>query len=236
MGAFRGNSCEYHLRLWCRLGTGVIVMNYLHRLVAISALPLLAQSAASIPDPAQTTASDSTPVASSVPAAKSEPQPLEYSEIITVEGKTKADLFAAARSWFVDTFRDSKNVIEVNDEGRGELTAKATYEYRAAAFIAQTLTSGWVTYRVSIYVKDGKAKIEVGRFIHEGTDAPLAKAINYGLITDARFPPKLKGMTDGASAKNWALLQSQSKAEADRLIKSATAALRNAKSSAGDNW
>lgn len=38
-----------------------------------------------------------------------------FSQIITVDGKSKDELFVASASWFVDAFRDSKSVLEISD-------------------------------------------------------------------------------------------------------------------------
>ena len=113
--------------------------------------------------------------------------------MIELPGKTKADLFAAARSWFVDTFKDSKNVIEVNDESRGEITAKGLFEFKAPALFAYNSINGTISYRVTILVKEGKVKIEISRFIHEGSALQNGIAINFGLITNDRNPHVVTG-------------------------------------------
>lgn len=78
-----------------------------------------------------------------------------FSQIITVDGKSKDELFVASASWFVDAFRDSKSVLEINDKESGLLKGKFTTE------VAQGLTSMIVESIITVEVKDGKVRLTI---------------------------------------------------------------------------
>ncbi len=78
-----------------------------------------------------------------------------FSQIITVAGKTKDELFVSAASWFVDSFKDSKSVLEISDKQSGLLKGKYTTE------VAQGLTSMIIESIITVETKDGKVRLTI---------------------------------------------------------------------------
>ena len=50
----------------------------------------------------------------------------EYSEVIDVPGKSMAELYVIANSWFVDNFNSAESVIQFQDKEEGRLMGKYT--------------------------------------------------------------------------------------------------------------
>lgn len=78
--------------------------------------------------------------------------PLEQRQLVTVhevQGKDRAALFNLSRTWFVNTFRDSKAVLEIQDKEAGQLFGKGV----VMGVVPLTLGGG-ARVSISIDVKD----------------------------------------------------------------------------------
>jgi hypothetical protein len=114
---------------------------------------------------------------------------LTFSEVVTVDSTTKDQLFDKGREWFVDNFKDSKNVLEVNDKATGELLGKGSIKYSPDVSAAAAVT-GWITFSIKIKVKDGKYKYEIGDFVHEANKGGSC-SVSFGEITTTVEAPEL---------------------------------------------
>jgi hypothetical protein len=82
-----------------------------------------------------------------------------YSEVINVEGKTKDDLFLSAKTWFVNAFKSSNDVIQLNDKEEGVIIGKGLLE----------LNKGIVNFSVKLSVKEERYKYEIYDLIYESS-------------------------------------------------------------------
>lgn len=57
-----------------------------------------------------------------------------YESVVNVPGKTKIELYANARQWFIDYFKTYKDVIQNDDKDAGLIVGKGvlTFEYRSS--------------------------------------------------------------------------------------------------------
>lgn len=91
------------------------------------------------------------------------PVSIEYSEVVKVDSSiTKDELFNRARSWFVDYYKDAKEVLQVSDKETGELQGAPLHEF--SYLVMMTTYSVPITYRVSVLVKDGRYKVRAYQF------------------------------------------------------------------------
>jgi hypothetical protein len=196
-------------------------------------LALILQSATLL-----TSASAATPVASppESPPSSSEatpalsgPSPIAASEVVAVNGASKDQLYSAALTWIGTAFKSAKSTIDLADSAGGQIIAKPEMEYLPASRWGNYCTRGVISYVVSIAVKDGRYKYDIGSFVHayRGTTCET-EGCNYGLITDA---PWVKGQSCknyGNGEDNWLKAQTDAKAEIQLLIPSLQSAMAKA--------
>lgn len=107
---------------------------------------------------------------------------ITFSEVVLVEGTTKDILFTKARQWFNESFKSSKDVINISDKETGEIAGKC---YISSYYIFGKTNKQPVYYntQVSIFVKDGKYKYEFTNFL---TEAVNNSGIgNIGVLTSS---------------------------------------------------
>ena len=76
-------------------------------------------------------------------APKIPSKPIEYSEVVKVEGFTKDKLYSSALAWFGRTFRQAQKVIDVQDKEAGRIIGKGSFQYEPSSFIASAAIRGW---------------------------------------------------------------------------------------------
>lgn len=163
-----------------------------------------------------------------------EAKPLEYSEIVPVEGATKDELYNRAKVFFVDAFKDAKEVIQLDDKDGGMIVAKGV----------MTNKSLWsedniVDFRISIALKDGRYKYDINNFtLKIITSRPT---FNFGAITDQEVPSimqpvdyvgfgKKKQIENYVQCKKYVISRCQS------LIESLKSTMQTPVGTGDDNW
>ena len=156
-------------------------------------------------------------------------EPLSFTAVVQVEGVSQAELFVRAQAWFATTFKCGKCVMQTADKEAGQVIGRGAYEYASATFLSSKAISGWVTYTVKVFVKDGRYKYEITDFMHEGS--PTASQygsyppFSFGLVTTDENYPDIKYCTKGICGKNWEKLKKDSEAQAKSLIESLAKAM-----------
>lgn len=142
---------------------------------------------------------------------------LNFSEVIQVEGVSKSELHERAFNWFINTFRNANNVIQVNDKENGQITAKALLNYTPSFLVGSGPVKGYISYTVSIYSKDGRYKYEITDFYHDPT-GPNKKSV--GIITDDEIYPgeEKKQANQKWMNETWSDIKSQIEANNALLI------------------
>jgi hypothetical protein len=104
---------------------------------------------------------------------------LAFSETVQVDSVSKKDLFNRAKSWFGETYKNSKEVLQIQDIENGELLGKAIFNYSS---------NEYVRYTIKILIKDGKYKCEIYEFEHHCYNT-YSCLTEYGpLSTDSEYP------------------------------------------------
>lgn len=91
---------------------------------------------------------------------------LTFSGIVEVNGTSKAELFSKARQWINETFKDSKDVLQIADKESGELAGKGIIRsyYVFRTFGKEKPNPVMYDFSIGIYIKDGKYKYEFTDF------------------------------------------------------------------------
>ncbi len=193
-------------------------------------LALLFQlTALSAPTMDQDTASpDSRPTSSIDVPTPAGPAAIGMTEVVAVDGATKDQLYSAALSWFGMAFTSAKATIDLADSAGGQIIAKPVVAFEPASFVGGACAGGDISYVVSIAVRDGRYKYEIGNFVHSyrgvTCDGP---GCNYGLITESDWNGPTCARARG-DRKNWPKLQSIARAEVQTLVASLKPAMAKA--------
>lgn len=82
-----------------------------------------------------------------------------FENVINIDGLSKDQIFVKLRSLFVEIFKDSKNVLEINDKELGQLMGKGRMKYYHSNLIANNVN--YVNFTINIMVKDGRFKYRI---------------------------------------------------------------------------
>ncbi|MDR6195208.1 DUF4468 domain-containing protein [Siphonobacter sp. SORGH_AS_0500] len=149
---------------------------------------------------------------------------ITYSEVVDVPGSSKVELYGRALTWFAQSFKSSKSVLQVEDKDNGKIIGKGNIPIIIKVPIMGNTDAGWVNAMFTIVSKDGKYKYTIDNFYHE---RPLGK--NTENWTDGgsleQEKPKV-GMMGRPSKKEWNSI----KESLDKDMQSTIASLKKAMS------
>ena len=190
-----------------------------HRVLQIMVLVLSVSWISHAQEPQKSEAAKS-PANQATPE-KSAPGPLQFQEVVQVEGATRDQLYDAAVLWFGRTFQSSKDVLQVQSRESGTLIGKALFAYEPVIFMASSGIRGVVRYTITIEMKDGRYRYTIDNFIHEGNPANVGGQFSFGLLTtDEKCPRPVLGPSPSGREKTWVDLKAKATLEAGRLAKS----------------
>jgi len=80
--------------------------------------------------------------------------PVEYNEVINVDGMSAVDIYTKANMWFVDAFKNADSVIQFSDKESGTIKGKYVSDMTLSGY-QQYLT----TTTITVEVRDGRCRI-----------------------------------------------------------------------------
>lgn len=162
-------------------------------------------------------------------------QEFKFEEVVQVEDSSNKDeLFNRARSWIGKTFKDEKYVIATEDRATGEISGNGIVKYRTSKiYFGVACVEGYVSFKLNIFVKDGRYKYIFDTFRHSGTAGLGSREIDYGLLTMNTEPPQPS--RGNANKKAWNDIKDKTTIEANELIESLKKAM-NQKSENSKDW
>lgn len=116
-----------------------------------------------------------------------------FSEVVKVEDSQKQpkSLYASAKMWFTQSFKNPKEVIILDDSENNILVGRGNMPYKSKIFSGSAAREGYITFDVTIACKDGRYKYDITNFTHSGN------TVNYGLITNEETLPTMTGLLAG---------------------------------------
>lgn len=138
-----------------------------------------------------------------------------FSEVVKVSDSQKAPkmLFAGAKMWFTQSFKNPKEVIILDDSENNILVGRGNMPYRSKIFSGSAAREGHITFDVTIACKNGRYKYEFTNFTHTGN------SLNYGLITNEETLPTMTGMLAGGPKNYKIKVTNELRASIDDRIK-----------------
>jgi len=156
--------------------------------------------------------------------------------ILEVDSTTRAStLQAAARKWFVDTFKDANEVIQMDDEATNTIVGKG---------LSKPDTNFGLHYTIEVAAKKGRARIRLYNVHHEGIGGTTVGTtyqpyLSYGPLVDepeCYQIPKEKPSFINHRLKRCGFIRPMVSGKIDELVLSLEAALRSAPSQPSDDW
>lgn len=86
-----------------------------------------------------------------------------YEGVVKVDSTIKqADLYRKGREWFVNTYVDAKEVLQLDDKADGKLMGKGVYKY--SFFNGLNSSSVTMGFTLNLDVKDGRYRYRIYNF------------------------------------------------------------------------
>jgi hypothetical protein len=145
-----------------------------------------------------------------------------YTGVVEVPGATQAQLYSRAYEWVAKNFNSAQNVIQMQDKESGKIIAKGVVK----AFVKK-YDSGYNSFTLSLYLKDGKYKYDITNFSNEhktvGTkygpsDSSMGKF-------EQEKPTFQMAMMNGRIQKFWNILRYNNDLEMKATVASLEAAM-----------
>lgn len=132
---------------------------------------------------------------------------IDFAKVVQEPGASKDELYARGKVWFAETFKSTKNAIQVDDKDAGILIGKSWQPaYLANAFGSTDALIVW--YTVKIAFKDGRYRYNLTNFQFEYPAAPYQVSAGSFLAEIATTTTRRDGTpTTEAKAYSRALSQ-----------------------------
>ena len=75
-----------------------------------------------------------------------------YTNVISIDGVNKDELYSRAKKWFVTTYKSANDVIQLDDKENGEIVGKGNFN------ITYYARDPFINHAITISVKDGRFK------------------------------------------------------------------------------
>lgn len=100
---------------------------------------------------------------------------VQFTEVVEMEGRTKDELFSAAKNWFMPYFSEQSEEIYQNDRYEGKLAGQFNM-FMEIDMYGKLANAGAITYNMQLFVKDGKYKYNISGLEHEANRSRLGSA------------------------------------------------------------
>jgi hypothetical protein len=102
-----------------------------------------------------------------------------YKGVVNVDSVSKQELYLRAREWFVNSFKQSNSVIQMDDKESGTIIGKGNTSISVNSMFG-SVEYGFIRFTVSVYIKDGKYKYSFTDFKQQ--DWRVGGSPNSGVI------------------------------------------------------
>jgi len=108
-------------------------------------------------------------------------KPLELSAVIKQDSLDANALYEATRSWFAESFNDSKSVIQNENPGK-QIIGKGTMPFPTNMMYSSI--SGYIEFLIDVQFRDGRMKLTMRNFDHKA-DHRAAFDNDMGILVDS---------------------------------------------------
>ncbi|GIM61119.1 hypothetical protein CAPN008_11690 [Capnocytophaga canis] len=158
----------------------------------------------------------------------------QFTEVIKVDERLSAKtLFANAKIWFTESFKDPKEVIILDDTQNNILIGRGSIKYNTKIWIGSAAREGYLSFDVNIACKDGRYKYNFTNFTHIGKNS-------MGIVPTGDEMPHFTGLNAGGGKGYKTKVTKEIKEIIDKkiepLIESLKIAMDKKLTTQEDNW
>lgn len=142
-------------------------------------------------------------------------------------------MYALAKRWFVDTYKDARAVIEYEDPATLTIIGNGSMPYNPVIFSGSDGRRGSIKYTLEIAFKPGRCRVRIGNYVHTSSYALGSILADTLVCSDASAYRGLGGGTKFLSRVCMEEVFPMIKGNEEAILHSLDAALRAAKD---DDW
>jgi hypothetical protein len=125
---------------------------------------------------------------------------IAYEGIIKVDSTQKAiDLYRKGREWFVNTYVDAKEVLQLDDKADGKLIGKGAYKYSFVNGI--NVSQVRLRFILNLDVKDGRYRYRIYTFSGENTNTSMLGGANATQLRTIDYDKSYEALKKGDRVK-----------------------------------
>lgn len=87
-------------------------------------------------------------------------------QVVPTDSVPASELYARAKRWFVDTYKDAGSVLEMEDPVTSTLVGNGSMPYSTSVFMNSVNRAGSIHYTIEVNCKDGRYRCAVRNVIH----------------------------------------------------------------------
>ncbi|WP_291880016.1 DUF4468 domain-containing protein [Chryseobacterium sp.] len=162
-------------------------------------------------------------------------QDLKYEDVVKVDSTiAKDELYNRARTWTSQVFSSKNNMVTAEDKQLGEISGVGYYDYRVdKKYKGSSCVEGSLSFKFSIFVKDGRYKYVFHSFDHKGSRGNICNRIDYGRLTlTEEAPEKGRGI---AYNYGWEDVKYKTRLKVEALVSELKEAM-NKKYEGSNDW
>ncbi|MBK7483650.1 MAG: DUF4468 domain-containing protein [Flavobacteriales bacterium] len=168
-------------------------------------------------------------------------KPYERTKVVEIDTVTTADVLRAkARKWFVDTFKDANEVIQMDDAATNTIVGKGLSKFNEYSR---------VNYTIEVSARKGKVRIRIYAVHHNGIGGSTVAGMYFPAPTMGNLYDEERCYTPKAGASERQAKKAEENMyswcsnsrpiideELDRIVQSFEAAMKTAAASSSDDW
>jgi hypothetical protein len=163
---------------------------------------------------------------------------ISFSKVVVVDSDiTAEELYDRARTWFAIAFKDGKEVVQLEDKEQFKLIGKGGFKYNPRVYIGSDGSRGYVSYTITIQVKDNRYRYILTNFYHEGNTVNQAGQFSFGYISSSEECTTDIAMTSKSwRNKVWKDIKIDIDNNAKQLISSLEKSMKTPTNKLQDDW
>lgn len=153
-----------------------------------------------------------------------------YGEVVEVDGVDKGELYKRLTSWAAAQVSTEGYTVTIKDEELGQMEGVGKIPVK---FVhkGKEYSGGEVVYDWKVYVKDGRYKYELSKFIHQA-QMDLHHHGSGGNLTIKTQPP----LTSGIRNSNWRSYKEQTAQYVDGMILKLNQTMKTGAAVSAEDW
>ena len=155
----------------------------------------------------------------------------KMSKVMPLDGLSKDQIYDKAKAWIFKTFPSGKSVMQNEDKESGKIICQGNTGQLTYTSMLVKMNGGRFKYNLTIFSKDGKAKILISEITHIPGEITWMKA---GSNYSDDYPSQWPASGGNQAQKQWVKMKAQALSELDVIVVNFTTSM--VKQNTDDNF